>query len=334
MAQTIVRVPNWLGDAVMSTCALEIYHHHFPHDSLSIVGVPATLPVFENAPYVDALITYDRADHHKGLFGMLRFSRELKQRGFDQAYLLTHSFSSSLLFFLSGIHSRVGYSNLPRDPLLTERVHPKSESHHQARRYADLFALFEEPLRPKIHLTTQEREWAHSFLSNHGLLDDHWIGMAMGAVKGSAKRWPIEYYAELTHLCWNELGKRVVLFGSPNEYALAQELISLSGHYVVNLAGQTTLRQFFALLQACPLLVANDSGAMHVATAVETPLIAIFGPTNPIDTGPLGDESHTLRLALECSPCCKAECPLEHHQCMRDLHSSHVLEKIKEVLAK
>lgn len=332
MSKLLIRVPNWLGDAVMSTCAVRRFCFEHPLDEITLFGDPASLEVFLHFPHKPTLRPYYRKDKHSGFIGFRQCIQELKRDGFDRGILLTNSFSSAWMFFLSRISERKGYKGQFRSGLLTQSVAVRNEDTHQAARYDYLLNDgVQNPLCPQIYVNDAEREAAYSLIQKLDLRSEEWIGMAVGAMKGNAKRWPIERYAGLARQCVQN-GLKVVLFGTLKEKQLTQFVCEYAGKGVHDLAGQTTLRELFALIEQCPLMLTNDSGAMHVATALQTPLLAIFGPTDPQDTGPLGEMHTIIRVELECSPCKKAECPLEHHQCMRKISIDTVFEEIESKL--
>ncbi len=316
----------------MSTCAVSRFCLEHPHDEITLFGDPASLEVFHHFPHNPILWPYYRKGKHSGFKGFRQCIRELKRVDFDQRILLTNSFSSAWMFFLSGITERKGYKRHFRSGLLTQSVSVRNEDTHQAARYDYLLNdSVHNPLCPHICVDDIEREAACSLIQKLDLRPGEWIGMAVGAVKGNAKRWPIDRYAGLASQCVQS-GLKVVLFGTSKEKQLTQFVCKYAENGVYDLAGNTTLRELFALVEQCPLMVTNDSGAMHVTTALQTPLIAIFGPTDPQDTGPLGEMHKIIRVNLECSPCKKAECPLEHHQCMKDIPIDTVFEEIESKL--
>jgi len=331
MARIVVRIPNWLGDAVMSTCALSLFRSQHPGDEIALFGMPGPLAVFQSSPDGFELLPYDRQGEHKGMIGFLRSVRSLRAKRFEKAFLLTNSFSSALLFYAAGIKERIGYGIHGRAPLLTQALLPDKNA-HQAERYARIFNIaIPQKLQPRIFISDEEQGKTIDFLKRENLWRQPWIGLAAGSANGAAKRWPAFRYAELAQEC-NHLGIRSVLFGAPEERNLAEEIAVQAGQGIVNLAGRASLREFFALLQQCPLLIANDSGAMHAAAALGTPLIAIFGPTDPKQTAPLGESCRIVRKEMECSPCCKKECPLKHHRCMTDITTKEILDIVKRDL--
>ena len=335
MAQRmIVRIPNWLGDAVMATAALKEFRRN-QEDSITLLGQPNLLQVFSASPYRYSFLPYDRNREHAGWKGLWEIASRLRKEKFDRGYLLTNSFSSALLFRLGGVRERVGFRGHFRSGLLTHALPPLGITRHQAEKYAFLLTgNIPEPLQPEIFLTEEERSWAKEVLKQHKITNRTRIGFAFGAAYGSAKRWPPERYAETARRCITDLGAKVLLFGGEKEAEAAVGLVEQVGKGCLNFAGQTGLRELFALIERCRVLVCNDSGLMHVATALETPVIALFGPTDPIETGPLGTGNRIVSQDLDCAPCLKRECPLGHHACMELIQVNTIIEEIATLLKK
>jgi heptosyltransferase-2 len=157
------------------------------------------------------------------------------------------------------------------------------------------------------------------------------VALCPGAEYGPAKRWPPAYFAELARAL-TAAGEAVWLIGSSKDGDIAQDIVRLSGGACVNLCGRTTLDQAVELLASARLAVANDSGLMHVAAAVGTPLIAIYGSSTPAFTPPMSPRAHIVKLDIECSPCFERTCPLGHFNCMMQLKPERVLERVRAVM--
>lgn len=325
MARILIRVPNWLGDAVMATGAICDFARHRSGDEIWLAGPAYTLPAFENAPYRPQLIELDR-HAAKSVRGFFAARARLRREGFERAYLLTNSFSSALLSFMAGIPLRIGYASHGRRFLLSDAVDPREAPTHQAAKYAYLFDTACRAFRPsKIFLTDEEQDRAGRMLREWGLEDSILVGFAIGAAYGGAKRWPVERYAQAARRCVDDFGAKAIFFGSEMDAPVCKQAADWAGKGAVSLAGRTDLRGLFALLRECRVLICNDSGVMHAAGAVGTPLVAIFGPTDPNATSPLGENIHIVRRPLECSPCLERECPLRHHRCMMDVTVDEVI---------
>jgi len=187
---------------------------------------------------------------------------------------------------------------------------------------------------PRLYLTDGEKQQAVDLLARHGIVsDDVVIGVAPGAVYGPAKRWPAERFASAIDSLGKDDRRRFVLFGSENERPIAEEVQEKTTVQCVNLAGDTSLRELIALMDRCDLFLTNDSGGMHIASALQIPIVAIFGSTNPLTTSPYGDGHILIRHPVHCSPCLKRECPTDF-KCMLDISPEEVAEACEKQLTR
>lgn len=317
----------------MATGAVDAFHQRCPDDTITLLGPPAILTVFSSSYNPYNLLPYDREKKDAGLVGLSRLSGMLRDEYYDAGYLLTNSFSSAFMFYLGRIPERIGYRGQLRTLLLTEAVDPLPASAHQAQQYTHLLIHEKEMLpAPTICISPEERERARQTLEELDSLGHTRIGMAIGAAFGPAKRWPVEHFAALARECVKRMDARVLIFGARNETELAESIRQQAGEGVVNLAGKTTLRQLLALIQQCRVVVSNDSGTMHAATAVKTPVIAIFGSTDPLKTGPIGNNNRVLYEKMECSPCFDRACRFGHYDCLKRITPSFTIKYIEELL--
>ena len=320
-ARLVVRLPNWLGDAVMAIPSLVAVRNAFPQAHLALAGEPSVLPIFSESSDI----------HPQELLSITRATaRSLLQEGrFDSILLLTNSFRSAWVARQSGIQNRWGYSAAGRGPFLTRAVRRPREAVHQSEYYLRLvqglgIATPSSPL-PHLDVTDTTRRRAALLLEEHGVTSGTTvIGFAPGAAYGHAKRWPPERVARVIERLSRERGIRSVLFGAAGDReagrAIESTLPSDSG--VVNLIGRTDLRLLMGAIRACRAFVSNDSGAMHLAAALGVPVTAIFGPTNDRATAPLGDHDVILKQVF-CRPCMLRECPIDH-RCMKRISEEDV----------
>lgn len=301
-----------------------------PTDRYTLLGNHAALSVFAHSfiPFQEVL--YSRMNH-RGVQGRMAFVDQLRHLGIDKAYLLPNSFSSAFDVFLAGIPQRVGTASWLRSGLLTEARPPLVSPAHQSRRYADVLGLPpDSDILPSIQVTEAEKQCVRKKWFNPG---KQVLAMAPGAAYGTAKRWPSERYAELAARCVQNWGVDILLLGSGREVPLCESIARSAGPGTTSIAGKTSLRDVFAILGESRLVVCNDSGIMHAATAVQTPVVAIFGPTDWKETYPPGSQSTLIREPVDCAPCMKRECPLKHHVCMTAITVERVLESAGEVLS-
>ncbi len=334
MAERIViRIPNWLGDTIMSTAGVRALRRRHPDDTIALVGLPAMLSVFSSPCCPFELIPYDRRGSESGLAGLLRMSARLREKRFTRGYLLTNSFSSALLFCLGRVKQRTGYRGQWRSALLTTAAPPPPPDLHHCGRYSHLLNQGQPTdLLPEIRVSPEEREKARQLLEQEHCLGKLRIGLAIGAAYGPAKRWPPELFAALAREYVRRFAARILIFGTEADDADAAAIERETGGNAINLTGRTNLRELFALLQQCRLVVSNDSGAMHAAAAVQTPVIALFGSTDPALTGPLGPQHRVIYKHLECSPCFQRTCPLFHYDCLKRITVDEVAGLAEELL--
>ncbi len=330
----LVRSTNWVGDAVMLTPSLEAIRRRFPQSRISILTKPWVRDIFRHNPHIDAIIDYQDPGIHKGILGRIRLAGELKQKNFDLSIIFPHSFESALIAFLARIPTRVGYNTEGRSILLSHPIRlPRNyRKVHQSQRYMEMLSVFGINERVdiyKIYLEAHEERWAEEFLQ-HLNMSGKKIGIAPGAAYGPAKCWPHEYVEKLCLRIYRENLGNVLVFGGKDEKRVGEQLERRCG--AINLAGKFSLRETISLIHSIDLLICNDSGLMHVGSAVGTYVLAIFGSTSSVATGPLGRHVTVLEHELPCKPCFKRECPLKTLECMRGISVNEVYTKLKEIL--
>src|SRR5579875_1168641 len=292
----MVRATNWIGDAVMSLPAIEALRARFPEAEIVMVSKPWVSDVYRYQPAIDRQITYETNGEHRGASGFNKLIRQLHKERFDAAVLFQNAFQAAWMAWLAKIPIRIGYARDGRTHLLTSalEVPPPAVCGHQTYYYLQL--LFRagiisrpEPPRPleevRLVVHSDEKNWAVRRLESLGLHGPRFlIGMMPGASFGPAKRWPAERFAELADRLITALSADVLIFGSEAERSLANDVAQEMEHTPIVMAGETTLRQAMALFEHCRLVVTNDSGPMHVASALALPVVAVFGSTDAIAT--------------------------------------------------
>jgi heptosyltransferase-2 len=330
----LVRSTNWIGDAIMTTPAIRTIRQNFPSAEISVLVHPWVADVFSASPYVDKIINYNKKTSHKGLAGMWRLAREIRQENFDLAILLQNAFEAALITYMAGIPLRVGYSRDCRGLLLTHAVRLKKQRKniHQVHYYQGLLTdigLTAGPDELFLAVDDDVRKRAEKILpARRGPL----IGLNPGAAYGPAKRWPAEKYAKLAGKLIKNRDAQIVVFGTKDDRQAAA-LIGRGHSQVVDLTGKTSLSEAMAIIDLCDVFVTNDSGLMHVGAALQTPLVAIFGSTNQVTTGPFSDKSTIIRKPLPCSPCMKTHCKSDF-ACMENISSNEVMAEVVKFLRK
>ncbi len=357
----LVRGMNWLGDAVMTTPALLRLREKFPGAHLALVTPEKLKDLWLFHPAVDEIISILPQE------SVFAVGARLKRRAgdFDVALVLPNSPRSALEVYLAGIPQRIGYARPWRNWFLTHalaprpgalkmrkrsepeirrlllpdqpspsRLSPIPESAHQMQEYLHLVAALGATTRvlaPQLTVTADEIQCAKAaFHLNRIAVDTPVFGVNAGAEYGPAKRWPIDRFSEATQEIQKRTGCAWIIFGGKGDLDLAARLAAGLNHEpsVFNLAGRTSLRQLMALLKACRVVLTNDTGPMHVAAALGTPVVVPFGSTSPELTGPglPGNRQHCLLKAdVACSPCFLRECPIDF-RCMLSISVAQVVE--------
>jgi heptosyltransferase-2 len=335
----MVRSTNWLGDAIMSLPALRAIRGVFPNAHISLVARPWVADLYARESAIDAVIQYPA---QRGWRARIRFDRSLRAHAFDAAILLQNAFDAALMAWLAGIPRRIGYSRDGRGLLLTRAIpvpEPGDIPRHQRYYYlellrrAGLIERFPQPAPILLEGVAQAREAGFAQLQALNVSGPA-IGVSPGAAYGNAKRWLPERFAEAAVQLARAGGFAVLVFGSPAERPLAESVAAAVRNariQALNLAGVTTLRQFADLAAACRLFLTNDSGAMHMASALGVPTVAVFGSTDDTTTGPSGPLARVVREHAECSPCLLRECPIDH-RCMTRVSPARVVAEARRLL--
>ena len=338
VAKALVVGPSWVGDMVMSQ-VLYIYLQQSRPGLLIDVLAPAwSGPILERMPQVNRAIAMPLGHGELGLGRRKRLGRELRAQHYDQAILLPNSLKSALVPFFARIPRRTGWRGEMRYGLLNDlRVLDAVALPLMVQRFVALGmergtplpAQLPEPYLVVDPAAAQRCRRAHGLSAGLPIL-----ALCPGAEFGAAKRWPPEYYAELAR---NYLarGWQVALYGSVNDGEVCAQIERESGDHphCHNLAGRTSLAEAVDLLSLSGAVVSNDSGLMHIAAALQRPLLVIYGATSPGFTPPLSAASALLVSAIDCAPCFQRECPLGHHRCMRDTPPQLAAAKLETLLA-
>jgi heptosyltransferase-2 len=327
----LVRVPNWIGDAVMSTPALGAIRAAFPSWEIVLAANPVVCELMSPHPFCDRVIVYDKKGLHGGAVGLWRFSRHLASEAFDGAILLQNALEAAILAALAGISVRAGYSTDGRRLLLTHPVRRSAQALrlHHSRYYLEMLAglgISPAGFQTRLQCTEAERNWAASLMEGQ-----RFAAINPGAAYGSAKRWYPQRFAKVAEALASDFGFKVLLVGGPAEADIGSQILSAMSSEALNMIGRTSVRGLMALLASSELVVTNDSGPMHVAAAFGRPVVALFGPTDHLVTSPLCSRLALVRKPTECAPCLKRECPGDH-RCMAQISVEDVLAGVQAVL--
>lgn len=334
----LIRSTNWIGDAVMTTPAVRAIRNNFPESHIAMLAKPWVAPVFAHSPHVDEVLIYDAGGRHKGFTGTIRLARDLRKYRFDAAILLQNAIEAALIAFWAGIPTRIGFNTDARRLLLTHPVRCTKEikSIHQTGYYLEILkgaGLSVGDRTLELFLGQRDKQGAQKVLETHGVGDaDLVIGLNPSATFGPAKQWFAERYAELGDRLSETFHAKILIFGGPSDKVLGRRITQMMACPAIDISGNTTLGEAMALIARCRVFVTNDSGLMHVAAALNTPLVAVFGSTNSTTTSPYSRTSRVIRSPIACSPCMKPVCPPGHMDCMKGVSVAQVFDAVKELL--
>lgn len=325
---------NWLGDVIMS----------FPAISSAAVSAGSKIDVLTR-PQIAEIYAFHpgigriyKTDTRQALWRIFRDLIAVRKACYDRIIVFPKSFRSAIDAFICGSKSRTGYRNQFRDFLLHDAVKLPDDfaELHESRLYVDLIGYsglhaFESPL-PTINIPN---ETLRNTLVKYDLANRGDIAViAPGGLYGSAKRWPIEYFAQLAKDIYSTMGYHVVLTGSKSDEPSCQTIREKVGCRVTDLSGKTGISELIHLLKVSRIVFANDSGAMHLAALTKTPLVVAVGPTDPVRTGPLTSRAAIVKGdSCPLKPCRKAVCPMSDHRCMKSITPQMMLTAALSLLA-
>ena len=333
----LIRSTNWVGDSVMMIPSLAAIRRSFPHAQITVLATPWVIPLLENHPAVDRTMIMEKSGGFFASFRELaRIISWLRDERFDLGILFQNAFEAAFLAYMGRVRHIVGYDTDGRGFFLTHKVIRDRGilSVHQAEYFLGLIEAMGwevEEREPSLYVNDEDTESTSLLLSTMGI--DHRlfvVGLNPGAVYGSAKRWPEDRFATLGDWAAKRWAAKVLLFGSPSETEIAARVSHRMHTNPVNLCGRTTLGQVMALIKRCNLFVTNDTGLMHVAAAFSVPIVAIFGSTDPVATGPISRNVRIVRHSIDCSPCLKEVCPTDH-RCMLSIEPQEVWSEMEDL---
>ncbi|HEU4623099.1 MAG TPA: lipopolysaccharide heptosyltransferase II [Burkholderiaceae bacterium] len=339
----LVVAPNWIGDAVMAQPMLRLLRRRWPNARITALAPAHVAPVLDAMPEVTRTIPTWFGHGGVQLFERVGLARKLRREAFDRAYVLPNSAKSALIPWLAGIPVRVGYAGEWRVGLLNRRL--PNPARNAARppmveRYAAL--AVDDPQRidrldtrhaDRPRLTVDPASVAITKAKFLGGAK-RTIGFCPGAEFGPAKRWPPAHFAQLAdRIAERYPDTRIVCLGGPGDAPIADAIVTASTADIANLCGHTQLKEAIALMKSLSAVVTNDTGLMHVAAALDVPVVALYGSTDPHHTPPHSPLARIEKIDIACSPCFQRECPLGHFRCMNDLSPDQVMNSLALVLA-
>ncbi len=327
--------PSWVGDMVMAQSLFRALRVASPDCAIDVLAPGWSLPLLERMPEVRAGIEMPLGHGRLGLAERWRLGRSLRRR-YTQAIVLPNSWKSAIVPFAAGIPRRTGWRGEMRYGLLNDirrldkQVYPMTVQRFVALAGKPAVEVLK-ILPPRLAVRAADAVAAMQALKIEKSAQRRVLALCPGAEFGPAKQWPTVHYAELSRH-FAKLGWDLWLFGSEKDIAVC-EGIAATCKVSTNLAGRTTLEQAVDLMSLADAVVSNDSGLMHVAAALDRPLVALYGSSDPGFTPPLNERSKVVSLGLSCSPCFKRECPLGTTACLVDMTVAQVAEAVEAVTA-
>lgn len=325
--------PSWIGDMIIAQSLFKWLKARAPDCEIDVVAPPWSVPLLERMPEIRERIELHVGHGDLGLGQRYRLGMNLRKRHYTWSIVLPRTLKSALIPWFANVPKRTGYVGEMRYGILNDLHHLDEQRFPMmVQRYLALANAAHEPVpltevpEPKLRIDADNAQRKCRALGLDSSASK--IALAPGAEYGPAKRWPLERFAELARRV-TETGNQVWIMGSEKEYDLGEQIARRAEHEgIFNLCGTTTLLEVVDLLGRCRAVVSNDSGLMHMAAAVGCEVIALYGSSTPNYTPPLSRRSRIIYHALECSPCFRRECPLDHLNCLRGITLEEVVEQL------
>lgn len=321
-----------MGDTLFSTPAIRAVREAFPEAKIFSLVSPVAKDVLLNNPNISRFIDYTGRVNLPFFFKLPGILKELRKEKVDLSIVLDSNDPEAGPFsYLSGAHTRLGWQESRLSFLFTIPVRKRIEGLHIVDiklKALEKIGVNARGRSLEIFLTKEESAWAERLLNDEGLSDKEIVGIHLFGAK-RYKWWPEEYVISLGNILLGKYGYRIIIFGGNKERPFAERVSERMRGKPLVLAGKVSIRESAALIRRCKFFVSTDSGPMHLAQAVSTPTIAIFGPTDPSSTGPTGEKNIILRKKIDCSPCKDYDC--SHISCMKAIGVEDVIGAIDEV---
>ncbi|MFA4982564.1 MAG: lipopolysaccharide heptosyltransferase II [Candidatus Omnitrophota bacterium] len=327
---------NWIGDILFSTPFIRAVREAYPDSHIACLLHPRCREMLESNTRLDEIIIYDEEGVHKSLMGKLKLILSLRKRHFDAAFILHRSFTKALITALAGIKERIGYPTKNRSFLLTTAVEEPLEETHKVEYFLNIARAEGIDARDtsyEFYITAPDRDFVKRFLRDIGVSDKDRLAAICPGGNWDPKRWPKENFARLADTMAERFGVKVVICGAAKDVALAEEIKKMMKDSPIIACGRTSLGQLAALFERMDIVVANDTGPMHLAVAAKAKVIALFGPTSSHITGPYGKGSYvTISRNERCEiPCYDFTC--KDNSCMAAITVEDVLSEAEKMLA-
>ncbi|MGA2409197.1 MAG: lipopolysaccharide heptosyltransferase II [Candidatus Binataceae bacterium] len=334
----LVKEVNWLGDLVISLPALRALHQSFPSSAISVLVKRELAGFFDGISWIAEVMPYVVRPSFEGVRDRLQIIRAIRERSFDYAVVFPNSFASALWVALAGIPRRAGYATGGRSLLLTDRARRSAgvmvghQSGYWLAMVRQTAGAKLSPTAGRLEVAPRHRERMAQWLTSQRCDPlAPLIAIAPAAAYGPAKEWPASHYAGLIDLIAGQHGAECVLIGAPADRTGCEAIAATVRSQPIVAAGTTSIGELIALLSLCDGFTGNDSGAMHLASALGIPTVGIFGSTNPDRTGPIGPGSAVVYHRIECSPCLARTCRYGHYDCLRGIRVAEVASALERL---
>ena len=331
----LVIAPAWVGDVVMSQSLIQLLKQKDPVAAIDVLAKEYLHPILKRMPEVRNCLVSPFEHGELNLRERFKIAKDLRKNSYTHAYIIPNSFKSALIPFWAKIPRRVGWCGEQRYFFVNDmRFYPKKIG-LMVERFVSLGYEKSEKVpkdfpRPKLGVSSENVDAALKRLQIKPS-ENPILAVCPGAEHGSSKRWSWSHFAEVSKKKLEE-GWEVWILGSKKEQEIAKEIQKYCDNSCVDLTGKTDLGEVIDLISMATAVVANDSGLMHIAAALDRPVVALYGATLPTLAPPLTKKSRALSLNLPCSPCGKPECPFGHTKCLHDLKPEMVLAAITSII--
>lgn len=324
----------FLGDVILCTPLIKASRKLFPDSFISFLLISETKNILENNPHLDEIIVYDKKGKDKGIKNFFKMVKKIKRGNFDLAIIPHRYLRSALLAYFAKIPQRIGFDKSIGSFLFTQKVAYQNNS-HEVERNLSLLNYFAGDLldkTPELFPSSQDFSYAQELLEDSGVKDnDKIVGIAPGSI-WATKRWLPERFAEVSDLLIKEAGAKVIFLGSKEDEKLCLEIANLMEEKPIILAGKTDILQSAAIISKCRVILSGDSAPVHIASAMKTPVVAIFGSTIPeFGFAPYGEGHLITEKKMDCRPCGihgKNKCPKKHFKCMTEITTQEIFKAL------
>jgi lipopolysaccharide heptosyltransferase II len=327
---------NWLGDVLFSTPALKALRTKYPQAHIACILHPRTKEMLEGNPNVDEIIIFDEKEKDKHLFNKFRFISQLRKRKFDTVFLFHRSFTRLMLMTLAKIPNRIGYKAKKRSSLfLTKKIPLPKADIHRVDYFLNIlrnYGIACESNEYEFFVDDASRKKAAEIFKNEQISASDFVAIINPGGNWLLKRWLPERFAQVANFLIDKFKAKIIISGSSKDIPLAKEIADKLTQKPVILCGRTSLKELGAIIQRCQLFISADSGPMHISAALKTPLIALFGPTSPRITGPIGTgKIKIIHKDIGCKiPCYEVNCA--GNRCMQAISAQDCIKAIEEII--